>query len=165
MHQLFKYGLRDSYSRSYTICYRSYYQSCDSMATHIYIKDTKYHGKSKHIETHYHYILTTFIPVQRWMIMKPIARVIFQTYVRDLSFRRSWCILFTLHVFRLTPYKSFWIDEYHIYLCLSKWILWYMLIAVWYRIWILIYHKSVYIQEFGWTAKLHKACLAISHSN
>lgn len=73
---------------------------CDSMAALAYVNDPKYHGKSKHIETRYHYIRD--IVAQRKVVLKhisttrmvadpltkPIGRDVFQTHVRGLGLRR-----------------------------------------------------------------------------
>lgn len=70
---------------------------CDSMAALAYMKDPKYHGKSKHIETQYHYIRD--IVAQRKVVLKhisttpmvadsltkPITRDVLQTHVRGLG--------------------------------------------------------------------------------
>ena len=73
---------------------------CDSMAALAYAKDSKYHGRTKHIDIRYHYIqdMVTHNDVvlkhisKSLMIAdpltKPIGRDVFQAHVRSLGLRR-----------------------------------------------------------------------------
>ena len=73
---------------------------CDSMTALAYAKDSKYHGRTKHIDIRYHYIRdmvahnevvlkhisTSLIIVDP--LTNPIGRDVFQAYVRSLGLRR-----------------------------------------------------------------------------
>ena len=73
---------------------------CDSMVVLVYAKDSKYHGRTKHIDIRYHYIqdMVTHNEVvlkhisESLMIAdpltKPIGRDVFQAHVRSLGLRR-----------------------------------------------------------------------------
>ena len=73
---------------------------CDSMATLTYAKDSKYHGRTKHIDIRYHYIrdivahnevvlkhISTSLMIAD-PLTKPIRRDVFQAHVRSLGLRR-----------------------------------------------------------------------------
>ncbi|KAK2987230.1 hypothetical protein RJ640_022262 [Escallonia rubra] len=72
---------------------------CDSMTALGYVKNPKYHGKMKHIETRYHFILDTIahgelllehVPTIRMVAdpTKPLARDPFLHHVKSLVLRR-----------------------------------------------------------------------------
>ena len=73
---------------------------CDSMAALAYAKDSKYHGRTKHIDIRYHYIrdmvahnevvlkhISTSLMIAD-PLTKPIGRDVFQAHVRSLGLRR-----------------------------------------------------------------------------
>ena len=73
---------------------------CDSMTILAYAKDSKYHGKTKHIDIRYHYIrdmvahnevvlkhICTSLMIAD-PLTKPIGRNVFQTHVRSLGLCR-----------------------------------------------------------------------------
>ena len=72
----------------------------DSIAALAYVKDPRYHGKTKHIGIRYHYIhdmvthkevVLKHISMTRMIadpLTKPIGRDAFQAYVRSLGLRR-----------------------------------------------------------------------------
>ena len=73
---------------------------CDSMVALAYAKDSKYHGRTKHIDIRYHYIrdmvahnevvlkhIFTSLMIAD-PLTKPIGRDAFQAHVRSLGLRR-----------------------------------------------------------------------------
>ena len=73
---------------------------CDSMVALAYAKDSKYHGRTKHIDIRYHYIrdmvahnevvlkhISTSLMIAN-PLKKPIGRDGFQAHVRSLGLRR-----------------------------------------------------------------------------
>ena len=73
---------------------------CDSTAALAYAKDSKYHGRTKHIDIRYHYIrdmvaqkevVLKHLSTSRMVadpLTKPIARDVFEAHVRNLGLRR-----------------------------------------------------------------------------
>ena len=73
---------------------------CDSMAALAYAKDSKYHGRSKHIYIRYHYIRDMVVhnemvlkhistsPMIVDPLTKPIGRDVFQAHVKSLGLCR-----------------------------------------------------------------------------
>ena len=73
---------------------------CDRMATLAYAKDSKYHGKAKHIQIRYHFVrdmitqnevVLKHIPTNEMVVdpfTKPIARDAFMKHVRSLGLCR-----------------------------------------------------------------------------
>lgn len=72
---------------------------CDSMVALAYAKDSKYHGRTKHIDIQHHYIqdmvahnevvlkhISTSLMITD-PLTKPIGRDVFQTHVRSLGLR------------------------------------------------------------------------------
>ena len=71
-----------------------------SIAAMEYVHDSKYHGRTKHIDIRFHYIremirlgevILRHISTTRMVadpLTKPIARDMFQTHVRSLGLRR-----------------------------------------------------------------------------
>ena len=73
---------------------------CNSMAAPANAKDSKYHGKTKHIDIRYHYIQDMVAHNELVLkhiseslmiadpLTKPIGRDVFQAHVRSLGLRR-----------------------------------------------------------------------------
>ena len=77
---------------------------CDSITALAYVDDPKYHGKSKHIQTHYNYIRLAIAQGKLILqhsftsrmvadpLTKAIARDSFQAHVRGLRLCRIWYV-------------------------------------------------------------------------
>lgn len=88
-------GVVDSAKEAVTI-------HCDSMAALAYMKDPKYHGKTKHIQMRYHYVRVAIaqgkvslghISTTRMVadpLTKAIARPTFQSHVKALGLRKGF---------------------------------------------------------------------------
>ncbi|KAL0317375.1 UNVERIFIED_CONTAM: Retrovirus-related Pol polyprotein from transposon TNT 1-94 [Sesamum angustifolium] len=73
---------------------------CDNTATIAYAKDTKYHGRTKHIDTRYHFIRDSIaqgevvlrhIPTNDMIVdpfTKPLSRDAFHRHVSSMGLRR-----------------------------------------------------------------------------